>query len=179
MLLRFLLMASLLASTAQAAEPSPTDAERAAIAHLPALIGSWEGEGWMRTGPGDPQRFSSQERVESRLDGHALVIEGKHYSQDRTRVVHNALAVVTYDAARAEYHFLAKVVGQPAADYQGRLDADAFIWEMPTPRGKIRYVIRVVNEQWIEKGEIEAANGWQQFFEMTLKRVGAPTGNHQ
>jgi hypothetical protein len=48
---------------------------------------------------------------------------------------------------------------------------------MPTPRGKIRYTIRVVNEQWIEKGEIEGSNGWQQFFEMKLKRVGAQAAN--
>jgi hypothetical protein len=173
MLLRALLVASLLLATAQAADTSPSDAEATAIAHLPALIGSWEGDGWMRTGPGDPQRFVSQERVEPRLEGRALIIEGKHYNQDRTRIVHNALAVVTYDPASGEYYFLAKVAGQPPGDYRGHLDSDAFIWEMPTPRGKIRYTIRVVNEQWIEKGEIEGSNGWQQFFEMTLKHAGA------
>ncbi len=177
MFLRSLLICFALATAAHAAEAPSSDAGRAAIARLPQLLGDWEGEGWMRTGPGEPQRFIGREHVETRLDGQVLLIEGKHYSLDRNRVVHDALAVLSYDESAGDYDFRAQVAGRPPGHFRGHVDGDAFVWEMPTPRGKMRYTIRVVDDQWIEKGEMESANGWQQFFEMKLKRVTQAAAN--
>lgn len=173
MLLRSLLIGLSLIATVHAAEAPTSDAGRQAIARLPPLVGVWEGEGWMRSGPGEPQHFVGEERVETRLEGHALLIEGKHFTSDRSRIVHNALAIVSFDESAGDYHFRTQVTGREPADFRGHLEGDAFVWEMPNPRGKIRYIIRVVDDQWIEKGEMESANGWQQFFEMKLKRAGA------
>jgi hypothetical protein len=170
MLRRFLLGVLSLVAAVSTAAAQETDPELAAMAKLPPLVGTWKGEGWMRRGPGEPERFVGQETVESRLEGRALLIEGKHWTPDRTRLVHNALAILSYDSATDTYLFRSQVTSLPAGNFRGRVEDDAFIWEMPNPRGDIRYVIRVVDDEWIEKGEMKTANGWQQFFEMKLKR---------
>jgi hypothetical protein len=148
-----------------------TDTDRAAIARLPPLAGAWAGEGWMRGGPSEPERFVGEERVELRLEGRALLIEGKHWMPDRSRLVHNALGIVTYDAASGQYRFRTHVAGQPPGDFRAYLDGGAFIWEMDAPRGRTRFTIRVVNDEWREIGEIELDGRWRQFFEMKLKRL--------
>lgn len=171
MFLRLLLAAFLLVPVVSVAEPQANDQELAAMAKLPALVGTWKGEGWMRMGPGEPKPFVGQETVESRLEGRALLIEGQHWTPDRTRLVHNALAMLSFDPAKGDYLFRTQATGLPPGDFHGRVEDGAFVWEIPSPRGTIRYIIRVVGDEWIETGEMDANGGPQKFFEMKLKRV--------
>ena len=85
------------AATAQPGRPPAPDTAKFREAMKPFLpaVGKWRGEGWMQMGPGEPQRTVSEERVESRLEGLVLVIEGLHHARNADgsagRVVHNAL----------------------------------------------------------------------------------------
>ena len=47
------------------------------------------------------------------------------------------------------------------------------VWEIDTPKGeKIRYTIRVVDDEWRETGQYSADGAqWREIFGMTLKRV--------
>jgi len=138
------------------------------------LIGEWKGEGWTMTGPGQRSEFQGTESVESRLGGTVLVIEGRHYEKnDSEHPVHNALAVVSYDARKSVYRFQAHAVGRPSLDTTGVIDGGAFVWSMETPSGVIRYRIRQTESgDWHETGERSTGAGqWFPFFEMTMRRV--------
>jgi hypothetical protein len=156
-----------------AAVEEPRDIGREAMKALPSLAGRWEGGGSIRQGAGEPVRFVGEERVESKLEGRILVIEGKHWSADRSRVIHHAFAVLSYDPEKQGYRFQTHLENGRGGDFRGHLEDGAFVWEMDNPTGRIRFVIRVEGERWHEVGKIEREGKWHQFFEMDLRRVGS------
>lgn len=168
-LLPFLLAASSRGAVAE----EPRDSGLEAMKALPPLAGHWEGEGWIRQGAGEPVRFVGEEHVEPRLDGRILVIEGKHWSSDRSRVVHHAFAVLSPDPGNSGYRFQTHLANGRGGDFSGHLENGAFIWEMDNPSGRMRYVIRIEGERWHEVGEIDREGKWHQFLEMDLRRVGS------
>ena len=154
------------------APPAETEDPRlAAMAELPPLVGRWEGSGWIRMGPGEPSRSVGEEVVESRLGGRVLVVEGKHYSEDRSRVVHHALATLTWDEAAKEYRFDTFLVAGAGGTHSARMEDGALIWEIEHPERPTRFIIRVEDDVWKEIGEIRWQGTWRQFFAMDLKRV--------
>ena len=168
------LLSLLLAATSGgAAAEESRDAGLEAMKALPPLAGRWEGGGWIRRGPAEPERFVGEEQVEAKLDGRILVIEGKHWSADRSRVVHHAFAVLSYDPAKPGYRFQTHLATGRGGDYPARLEDGAFIWEMDDPAGRIRFVIRIEGDRWHEVGNIERGGQWHQFFEMDLRRAGS------
>lgn len=172
---RLLVLVSLLLAVPfrGATADEPRDATLEAMKALPPLAGHWEGDGWVRQGPGEPVRFVGEEQVEPRLDGRILVIEGKHWSPDRSRVVHHAFAVLSSDPEKQGYRFQSHLATGRGGDFSGHMEDGAFVWEMESPAGRIRYVIRVEGDRWHEVGEIEREGKWQQFLGMDLKRVGS------
>lgn len=164
----------LLAATSPgAAAEEPRDAGLEAMKALPPMAGRWEGGGWIRQGPGEPVRFVGEERVEAKLDGLILVVEGKHLSPDRSQVVHHAFAVLSYDPEKPGYRFQTHLVNGRGGDHSAYLEDGAFVWEMNSPGGRVRFVIRIEGERWHEVGKIEREGQWHQFFEMDLRRVGS------
>lgn len=160
----------LLTILAAAATPA-ADPALEAMKRLPALEGRWEGEGWIRMGRGEPTKFVGQERVELRLDGRVMIIEGRHLLPDRSQVVHHALAVVTWDEDAKQYRFRSQVANSGAGDHRGYMEDGAFVWENDSPSGLIRFVIRVDGDRWHEVGHIRRNDRWYPMFEMTLHRV--------
>jgi hypothetical protein len=159
-----------LASSIPAVAAEASDPGLEAMKAVAVMEGRWEGGGWMRMGPGEPERSVGEETVESRLDGRVLVIEGKHWTPDRSRVVHHAFAVLSYDAAKKEYRFSTHLANGRSGDYPLRVEDGAIIWEMDSPGGRIRYTIRIEGDRWHEVGHIERQGQWSQFFEMDLRR---------
>lgn len=138
------------------------------------LVGEWEGEGWMVTGPNERHEFRGREKVESRLDGQVLVVEGRHFAkEDPAQPVHSALALISYDAMRKRYRFQAHASGRPAMDAAAQVEDGMFVWTMETPGGAIRYRIRQgENGEWFETGERSAGpDRWFPFFEMKMTRI--------
>lgn len=146
-----------------------------AMAPLAWLIGDWEGEGSMQTRTGR-EGAAVREKVESRLDGRVLVMEGigREPTSDETgRVVHHAFGVLSYDPEKRQYIFRAFRDGG-AIDPAGRLADGVFIWEFEVPGGRTRYLIRQDKGEWLETGEFSSdGTTWRKFFEMRLHRVGA------
>lgn len=148
-----------------------------AMEEVAAMAGEWEGEGWMRMGPGEPATFHSRETVESRLGGRALLIEGLHHARTddggRGPAVHHALALLTWNTGAGEYDFRTYVAHRGAGDFTGRMEDGAFVWGGETPRGQMRYTIRIEGDTWDETGELsQDGETWTPFFGMKLKRVG-------
>jgi hypothetical protein len=135
------------------------------------MIGHWAGEGWIRRGPGEPQRFKGTETVESRLGGHVLVVEGRHLDPKDGREVHHAFAVISYDPAQSAYRFRSHLANGLSGDHQAEWKEGAFVWSMEVPRvGTMRYTIRIKGNVWDEVGEMQREGVWHPFFEMHMKR---------
>lgn len=171
-LLSILLLVALTAPPAPAADPpaGTDDPVLAAMKSLPPLAGTWEGGGWIRQGPGEPVRFVGEETVETRLDGRVVVIDGKHWTPDRSQVVHHAFAVLSHDPETKAYRFRTHLANRPGGDFPAYLENGALIWEMLSPAGKTRFTIRIEGDRWHEVGHIERDGKVHQFFEMELKR---------
>lgn len=165
-------------SVAAAGEADASGGGSDAMAFFEGWAGRWEGEGWMRRGPGEPARFTSLERVERRLDGQAVLVEGLHHGP-AGEVVHHALAMITADAAGGDYDFRSFVSGQGTRNAEGHVAGEAFVWGFETPRGTVRYTIRIADGAWNEIGEFSAdGEAWSQFFQMDLRRVGDSATTH-
>ena len=164
------ILALVMPAAARATEiPDPTIA---AMKVLPPLEGRWEGAGWIRMGPGDPVRFIGEERVESRLDGRLLVVEGLHRTPDRSKVVHHAFGVFSWDESAKRYRFDTYVANRGGGDHHARMEGSALVWEFGAGNGpKRRFTITVENDQWKEVGHVQRGDDWVQFFEMTLNRM--------
>lgn len=160
---------SLVALAAFGAEEK--DARLEAMKAVPDLVGKWEGSGWMRQGPGEPAQFVGEENVEARLGGRVLIVEGKHYTPDRSRVVHHALAALSYDPEKSAYRFDTWLAAATGGSFPAKVEDGALIWERPNPERPMRFVIRVANDTWNEIGEIQVEGTWRKFFEMNLKKV--------
>ena len=170
--LTFLLVAVILASSAAAQAPQSTAKQMAA---LNFLIGDWEGDGWITMGPGPKRTFHQTEHVQSKLRGELLLIEGLgHSTEDTSRVVHTALAIISYDPGQSRYHMRAYSTGGKFIDADVTVKDSSYAWSMDDPSaGTIRYTIGLNDKrQWDEVGEASRDKGatWSKFFEMTLDR---------
>ena len=171
---RLTLVVMLLAVAAPGlAEEGAADPGLEAMHAISFFEGQWEGEGWMRRGPTEPTPFRSSERIESRLDGRVLIVEGLHHAKETDEVVHHAVATISYDPETSKYRFLSHLEDGRSGDYLGRLEEGAFVWGYDVPRGKIRFTIRIADGHWSETGEFSAdGTQWNQFFAMELDKKG-------
>lgn len=166
-------------ATAQAPPPDPDlAAKKEAIARLAFLAGIWKGEAWMEMGPGGKHTTHSFEKVQLKAGGVALLIEGRHTEGEGAaeKVVHDALAVVTWDPAAGRYQVSSVLATGRGGQFPGWMDGDAFVWS-PQSEGprRIRYTIRLDDQKrWSETGEMSTDSGatWKVFFGMTLTKVG-------
>ncbi|HBY63302.1 MAG TPA: hypothetical protein DEH78_26060 [Solibacterales bacterium] len=159
-LTRKLLVALLLlapALTAQPGNPSAA-AQKAALEKLKFLTGSWAGEATVSLGPGRPMQLRQTEEVQFKLDGLLLLIEGTG-RDDTGKVVFNALAVVSFDAAAGVYRIRAWTGGN-TVETELKVSAGGFEWT--TPQGPVTVVHRMkIDEQgrWAETSEAVLADG--------------------
>jgi hypothetical protein len=140
------------------------------MAPLQELIGEWTGEGWMMLPNGQRATFRSQEVVTSRLCGSAVLIEGLHRASDTGRVVHNAIALITWDEPGQRYRFGALASGLNG-DYPIELSPGRFVWRIDMPGGKMEYSADFTRDRWVEKGRRIGPDGKAvDVFGMTLTR---------
>lgn len=168
---------ALLPATVPAQRPPAADLpqQQEHMRQLQFLVGIWEGEGWIEMQPGQRSTFRSWESVESRLGGLVLVIEGRHTDrvQNEERVVHHALAWVSWNEAAGHYDFRTKLADGHGTDASGKLEDGRFVWSPGAPPGmQMRYVIALDDQKrWSEIGEMSHdGKTWRTFFSMTLAR---------
>jgi len=167
------------------------EADPAPMRRVDFLEGRWQGEGWIDLGPGRRERFAQTEVVESRLGGAALLIEGQGVQPrppgsgaagagdeeaGEPVVIHQALAVLTYDAAGQRYAVRAYLSDGRAVDAEAQVVDGALVWGFrPDPSGpaRVRYTIRLSDAgEWAETGDVSLdGQTWRPFFEMTLRRA--------
>ena len=106
-----ILAATLILLAVPAAAPAQPDpaprlaAQRAAIARLSFMDGTWRGTAWNLTREGRHELVQT-ERVGAFLDGAVRVVEGRGYEADG-RISFNALGVISYEPETQSYSFSA------------------------------------------------------------------------
>ena len=158
---------------AAAAEPaSPT--AKAEMAKIASMAGRWKGSGWIDT-PSGRHESNSEETVELRLAGGAILIEGFHTDVKTGDVNHHALAIIAWDDAQKQYRFMSALAAGRTGYFPARLEGRKFIWSIPIPNGPTtRFTISLDDpDRWTEVGEQTRDGGATRtkFFEMNLSRV--------
>lgn len=140
--------------------------------------GHWQGQGSMQMGPGPAKTSTVDEYIDFKLDGAVLLVEGigKSLEGNENKVVHHALAVLSFDQGSNQYKFNTYLKdGRGAQAWFKVMENNNYQWGFDTPNGKIRYsiVLDPVKQTWNEIGEFTNDNGtsWTKFFEMNLKKV--------
>ncbi len=130
------------------------------------MEGQWEGSGWMMGPDRKKHEFVQTENISYKLDGTALLIEGRGVNNGL--VIHDALAIINYDKEKGHYNFRSYLRNGRSGDYKAEIMDDKLFWY---PSSFLRYIITInENGQWYEIGEINKDGNWYQFFEMTLTK---------
>lgn len=159
-----------LTSTAFAQEAPTAEAQRAEMKKLDSLAGQWKGSGWIQQGA-KRGTFSGTETVQRKIDGLALLIEGK-FSDAEGKVIHETLAVLSFDPKAKNYRFRTYLASGRSGEHDFKLMEDGFHWGFDSPGGTIRYIIKTNNDVWLETGEFSKdGKTWTKFFEMKLEKV--------
>jgi hypothetical protein len=142
---------------------------------LAYLAGSWKGDAKVRQGPGPELIIGQEEKIEYRLDGTLLVIEGTGRDA-HGNIVFNALGLLNYDAPNEKLIFKSYMKDGRSADaYFTVLEDNKYEWGFDIPgRGKSKYTIVLdpKEKSWHEKGEYSSdGNNWFTFIELNLKKV--------
>lgn len=140
---------------------------KANISKLDFLVGNWKGNGWMYSQDRQRHEFEQTEDIQFKLDGTAILIEGLGKSEGK--VIHNAIALITYDKKEGRYSFSSYLSNGRKGDFKAELIGEKFYWY---PMENMRYIIEI-NEtgQWFEIGEYKQSDSWNKFFEMTLEKI--------
>lgn len=164
------LLASVLLLVPQLGQ-GPSAAELEAMKKLDFMVGNWEGEGYMLSQTGR-EVFKGTETVQKKLHGKALLVEGRFVDPKDGRVVHETLAVLTYDVAKKKYIFQTYLFNHDGGVFDLVIKENGFSWAIkrdgmpPTD-----YDMKLVNGEWIEKGVVTLPNGQKhEFLEMRLKK---------
>jgi hypothetical protein len=120
---------------------------------------------------GKSESATADERIEWKVDGHALLINGRGTLPDG-KLVHEALGVLSFDTKENRYRLHTWLRDGRSADAWFKVVGENnFQWGFDVPTGKIRYNIQLSEKIWNESGEYSAdGNQWYPFFNMQLTK---------
>jgi len=166
-----LVILSLFAASALVQEtPSTAHAQHMAMTKLSFLEGNWSGPATVSHGPGGALHLTQAERVQSRLDGLILTIEGAG-ADDSGKIVFRAFATVSYDDDAHQYRIRAYNNGH-YVDSQLSVEANGFSWSYSAGPARVVNTMHLSSTgAWEEKTESTAGqNPAMTVVEMKLKK---------
>lgn len=154
-----------------AQDPNQAELKKTEMKKLDKMIGQWQGSGWIQQGP-KRETFSGTENVQRKIDGLALLIEGR-FTNPEGKVIHETLAAMSYDVGAKFYKMRAYLASGMSGECDLKIVGDVYEWGFQTPVGAtIKYTITVTPDKWTESGEFSKdGKEWMKFFEMKLDRV--------
>lgn len=147
--------------------------ERAALAPLTKLVGIWEGDASAMIGPGQTHAARQREVVELGAGGTVLIIRGTgRLPQENNRVVHDAAAMIWFDAATNKLKMRAHRMEGISVEPDLELKGDTLVWGFALQGGRVRYTTVFSETDWHEVGHfIREGAPPVQMMEMRLKRL--------
>lgn len=151
----------------------------AELDRLDWLVGEWEGSGWVEFVPGQRGAFRGSERVERRMGGRLVVVEGSFVADlpgAGEVPVHEAFGIFRYDPSSEGFTFRTYTAAEPGTGglHDADVDDGEVVWGYEDPRlGTVRYTLtRTEADEWLEVGDATRDGGatWHRFFEMRLAR---------
>ena len=166
-----LLIAAILFSAAVAQEET-----RPGIATEPLfqnLVGTWEGGGWMMLGPDRRVEFDQVETVETKANGHVVVVEGVGKNKETGEPAFQAFGIFSYDLVNDKYQFTAYQTNGYSVTVVPEISGERFLWGFDTGQGLVRYTADITASTWSQIGEFSPDGGetWLQNFAMGLTKV--------
>lgn len=157
--------------TAVGQEPNSTDIKKTEMKKLGKMAGQWKGSGWLQQGK-TRENFTGTEMVQKKLDGLALLVEGK-FMDSEGKVSHETLAVLSYDDALKNYRFATYLANGITGVQDFKIVGDHFEWGFQILNtGTVRYTIKIDDTTWFEIGEFSRdGKTWAKNFEMKLEKV--------
>ena len=149
------------------------DLQKTEMQKLDKMIGKWWGAGWIQQGK-NREEFTGTENVQKKLDGLALLVEGRFTAKNEPeKVIHETLAVLSYNTKTNIYDFKTYLANGSGGNFIFSLISGGYEWGMNFPGNKIVYTITIKDGVWNEIGKVSRDDGktWFQFFEMNLKKV--------
>ena len=140
------------------------------------LAGEWQGEGWISFGPNQTHQFNETEKIQYKLDGSILMIEGKgidkNSSPELQKIIYNAFAIINYDNQSNKYLIRAYKSNGQFVDADVEVGENSLVWGFEISQGKVKYIIKINEKgQWYEVGEFSRdGESWFKNFEMTLTK---------
>ena len=156
--------------------PVPPAAQVEAVKKLDLWVGEWKGTGWASAGRDERYDFTIVEKVQRKVGGSVLLIEGRGTRKadaGEAIVVHEALAVVSYDDRAKRYRWRAHDLRGQDIDVDPKVGDGSIEWGFKSEdRGvTIRFTIKFDEKRWHEVGEASTdGKTWHKFLEMTLER---------
>lgn len=152
-------------------DPAVIAEQKAAIAKLDKLRGEWRGTATI-TGPGGTLKLVQTERVGPMLDGTVMVVEGRG-TDEGGKLVFNAFAVISYDAATDQYAMNSWTDGR-SGKFPFAVTDKGFDWSVPLPNGAtIQYSATLADGKWVETGSY-VGQGMPpvEFAKLDVQRIG-------
>jgi hypothetical protein len=174
---KIILVLGLLLMPVAALAQTQNASSSAEMKKLEFLTGEWKGEGWIEFGPGQRRTFVETELVQSKIGGQVLLIEGlgksKAPGQEKEIIIHNAMAMICYDAKLKQLRFRAYQAGGRNVESEAKAANGALEWGLEESGRTMRFIIKLDDAgRWFEIGEVSMdGKQWRKFFEMTLQRV--------
>ncbi|MCI0488674.1 MAG: DUF1579 domain-containing protein [Blastocatellia bacterium] len=157
---------------------APASAQKEEMKKLNFLVGDWKGEGWTMTPDGKRHTFTQTEKIQTKLGGFVLLIEGEGKGKlpgtDEEATLFEALAVVSYDEGKSRYRFVSHTSEGRFVEAEAKLIEGGLEWGFAIPQGgRIRFTLKLTDKgEWFEIGEFSRdEKNWLKFHEMTLQRV--------
>ena len=156
--------------------PTPPAAQLEAMKKLDLWVGEWKGSGWAVAGRDQRHDFTIVERVRRKVGGSVLLVEGRGTRKDakgQEIVVHEALAVLSYDDKAKRYRWQAHDLRGQAIEVEPKLVSGGLEWGFRSEGSgvTVRFTIKFDKKRWHEIGEVSTdGKTWTKFLEMTLQR---------
>ena len=173
-LIRFLILifALTLGHNVEGQDPRPNPVQLEAMKKLHFLVGEWKGEGWNEMMPGQRRTSPITERVQTKLGGMVLLVEGigtkKVPGSQEEVVVHNALGILSYDEKAKHYWLRSHIANGQTMEAQAKFTDGGFQWGFQAgPNLSFRYTVKLTDKgEWFEIGEMsQDGTTWRKFHE--------------
>lgn len=140
------------ALSAQAPGMPDGSRERAAIAPLAKLAGTWEGEASAMVGAGEMHAALQREEVALGAGGTVLIIRGTGRLKEDNRVVHDAAAMIWFDASANRMRMRAHRMEGISVEPDIEVRPDTIVWGFAMNGGRVRYTLSFSDTDWHEVG---------------------------
>lgn len=148
--------------------------ERAGLAPLSRLVGRWEGDATVMTGPNQTKLVRQFEEVVPGAGSTVLMVRGTGRLKDGDpgTIIYEAAATIWFDASSQKLRMRAHRMEGVAVEPDVELKGDTLIWAFNVMGGRIRYTTVFSDSTWHEVGHfLREGAPPMQMMEMRLRRI--------